>query len=63
MSLAIGGNDFAKFILDNKVKIELVDRKWTQKSTLLTKLTSVIWRFWGTKKSYSVVFQSWFGVL
>ena len=35
MSLAIRGNDFNFFFSTNKAKIELVDRKWTQKSTLL----------------------------
>ena len=35
MSLAIRGNDFCKFFGANKPKVELVDRKLTQKSTVL----------------------------
>ena len=34
MSLAIRGNDFNFFFSTKKAKIELLDRKWTQKSTL-----------------------------
>ena len=58
MSLAIRGNDFNFFFSANDPKIELVDRKWTSKSTLLAKLTSVIWPFWVSKKSFSGLFQS-----
>ena len=53
MSLAIRGNDFCKIFSTNKAKIVLVGRKWTQKSTLLARLASVIWPFWGSKKSFS----------
>ena len=35
MSLAIRGNDFNFFFTTKKPKIQLVGRKWTQKSTLL----------------------------
>ena len=45
MSLAIRGNDFCKFFGANKAKIELVKRKWTQKSTLLANLTVVGWAY------------------
>ena len=63
MSLAIRGNDFNFFFSTNKAKIELVERKWTRKSTLLVKLTSVIWPFWGSKKSFSGLFRTCFGVV
>ena len=62
MSLAIRGNDFNFFFDAKKAIIELVGRKWTQKLTLLAKLTTLFWRFWGSKKSYSGLFQSWFEV-
>ena len=57
MSLAIRGNDFLKFVGVNEAILELVDRK----STLFAKLTSVFWPFWGSKKSFSGLFQSCFG--
>ena len=50
MSLAIRGNDFNFFFTINKTKIELVNRKWTQKSTLFARLTPVFGRF-GVRKS------------
>ena len=63
MCLAIRGNDFNFFFSTSKPKIELVERKWTQKSTLLANLTPVIWPFWGSKKSFSGLFRSFFGVV
>merc|ERR1712131_226917 len=63
MSLAIRGNDFNFFFDTNKPKIELVGRKWTQKSELFARLTSVIWPFWGSKKSFSGVFRSFLRVV
>ena len=63
MSLAIRGNTFLKNFSASKAILELVDRKWTQKSTLLAKLTPVFWVFWGSKKSISGLFQSCFGVV
>ena len=60
MCLAIRGNDFNFFFSANEPKIELVQRKWTQKSTLLANLTPVIWPFWGSKKSFSGLFRSFF---
>ena len=60
MSLVIRGNDFNFFYCNNKPKIELVGRKLTQKSTLFARLASVIWPFWGSKKSFSRLFQSFF---
>ena len=56
MSLAIRGNDFKFFFMTNKPKIELIDRKWTQKSTLFAMLTSFLTIF-GFKNSFSGVFQ------
>ena len=58
IGLAIRGNDFIIVLSTNKLKIELVERKWTQKWTFLTKLVSVFWQFWGLKKSYSGLFQN-----
>ena len=60
MCLAIKGNAFKFSFSTNKPKIELVERKWTQKSTLLAILTPV---FWPSKKSISGLFQSCFGVV
>ena len=56
ISLAIRGNDFNFFFSTNKPKIELVGRKWTQKSTLFPKSTSKIWPFWVWKNYFSVYF-------
>ena len=63
MSLAIRGNTLKKKNGASKAILELVERKWTQKSTLLAKLTPVFWPFWGSKKSISGLFQSCFGVV
>ena len=52
MSLAIRGNAFKIFFSANEPKIELVQRKWTQKSTLLANLTPVIWPFEGQKSRF-----------
>ena len=49
MPLAIRGNDIWKFFGANRAKIELVQRKLTQKWTLFAKLTPVIWPFWSKK--------------
>ena len=43
MSLAIRRNDFFNLGGANKTVLVLVDRTFTGKSTLLAKLTSVIW--------------------
>ena len=48
------------FVGSSKEILELVDQKWTQKSTLLANLTPVIWPFWGSKKSFSGLFRSFF---
>ena len=56
-------NTFCTFFGASRAILELVDRKWTKKSTLLAKLTPVIWPFWGSKKSFSGLFQSCFGVV
>ena len=47
MSLATRGNTFFKHFGASKAILELVERKWTQKLTLLAKLTPVIWPIWG----------------
>ena len=60
MSLAIRGNTFLNFFGANKAILGLVDRKWTQKSTLLAKLTPVIWPFWGSKNHLKKFFSSVF---
>ena len=60
MCLAIRGKAFLKIFGVNEAKIELVDRKWTQKSTLLAKLTPVIWPFWGSKNHLKKFFSSVF---
>ena len=59
MSLAIRGNDFCKLFGANKSKIVLVHRK----TTLWAKFTSAFWTFWGSKKSFSGLFESCFGVV
>ena len=43
MSLAIRRNDFFNFGGANEAVLVLVDRTFTGKTTLLAKLTSVIW--------------------
>ena len=63
MSLAIKGNDLSKFFDANKAILVLVDRKWTTKLTLFAKLTSVFCPYWGQKKSFSGLFQSFSGVV
>ena len=60
MSLAIRGNIFFGA---TKANLELANRKWTQKSTLLATLKPVFWVFWGSEKSISGLFQSCFGVV
>ena len=45
------------------VILELVDRKWIQKTTLFATMISVFWRIWRSKKSYSGLFRSCFGVV
>ena len=61
MTLTIRGNDFCKFFGANKVRLELVDRKLTQKSTRLTKLTSVYnWPFLGVEKVVFWTFSKFF---
>ena len=57
MSLAIWGNDFLNFFGTNMAKIELVERKLTQKLTLLAKLTYVFWPFWRSKSRFLDFFK------
>ena len=52
MSLAMRGNDFNFFFSTNKAILELVDRNWSKKSTLLANLTPVIWPFEGQKSPF-----------
>ena len=63
MSLTIRGNDFCKFFSVKESIIELMDRKWTQKSTLFAKFAPVILPFLGSKNSFSRLFRSCFGVV
>ena len=57
------GSDFNIFFNTKKAILELVDRKWVQKSTLLANFTPVFGPFWGSKKSFSGLFGSCFGVV
>ena len=50
-------NGFCKFISANKAKIELVERKWTQNTPLLAKLTPVFWPFWVQKSRFLDFFK------
>ena len=54
MSLAIKGNDFLKIFDANKAILELVNRKWTKKLTLLAKLTLVFELFRGQKINFEI---------
>ena len=56
MPLAIRGNDLKIFFMTNKPKIELIDRKWTQKSTLFCHF-DVIFDHFGFKNSFSGDFR------
>ena len=54
------------FPLGSSEALKYVDKAspgLTHKPTLFARFTSVIWQFYGSKKSFSGIFESFFGVV